>query len=134
MKTIKAYHPKVIGLFFLITLFTGLYSFLDNSHFQGMNAIQDKIKERIVINKINKNTLESFKSEREEIKDNIREVVKNDEIKLETQSFFQTCFDRLYFSTITSCLLGYGDIYPVTNVSKSLSSIQSLLTLCMILY
>lgn len=34
-------------------------------------------------------------------------------------------FDCLYFSTVTHTTLGYGDIYPVTNMAKLLCSIQS---------
>ena len=49
-------------------------------------------------------------------------------------SIFQQLFNRFYFSVITGCLLGYGDIYPVTNISKSCSLLQSLITVILILY
>jgi hypothetical protein len=38
-------------------------------------------------------------------------------------------FDAVYFSTITSSSIGYGDYYPVTTVGKVLVSAQALLFL-----
>lgn len=38
-------------------------------------------------------------------------------------------FDAVYFSTITSSSIGYGDYYPVTTVGKMLVSAQALLFL-----
>lgn len=127
----KKYNAKVLGLIGLIVLFSIFYFFLDASHFQGINPLQDKIKDDIV----EKEVAESFQSiEQEQIKKNVEEVVKDEEEKIKNPTSFQQLFDRLYFSTITSCLLGYGDIYPATNVSKFLSAFQSFLTLCIILY
>lgn len=37
--------------------------------------------------------------------------------------------DAVYFSTITSSSIGYGDFYPVTTIGKALVSIQALLFL-----
>jgi len=51
--------------------------------------------------------------------------------KIETSNI-QKLFDRLYFSIITSTLLGYGDIYPITNISKMIVMTQSLLTISLI--
>lgn len=127
----KKYNAKVLGLIGLIVLFSIFYFFLDASHFQGINPLQDKIKDDIV----EKEVAESFQNiEQEQIKKNVEEVVKDEEEKIKNPTSFQQLFDRLYFSTITSCLLGYGDIYPATNVSKFLSAFQSFLTLCIILY
>ena len=52
--------------------------------------------------------------------------------KIETSNI-QKLFDRLYFSIITSTLLGYGDIYPITNISKMIVMTQSLLTISLII-
>ena len=78
----------------------------------------------------------AFKAYKNELegKQNIEKVVQTEEDKIETPSSIQKYFDRLYFSIITACLLGYGDIYPTTNVAKILTAIQSLLTVCLILY
>ncbi len=42
---------------------------------------------------------------------------------------FKHWFDAIYFSTITSSTIGFGDIYPVTTFGKFLVSIQSLVVL-----
>lgn len=42
---------------------------------------------------------------------------------------FNNWFDAIYFSTITSSSIGYGDFYPATSTGKILVSIQALLFL-----
>jgi hypothetical protein len=42
---------------------------------------------------------------------------------------FDTSFDAVYFSIITSSSTGYGDFHPVTTYGKILASIQALLFL-----
>ena len=49
-------------------------------------------------------------------------------------SIFDKYFNRLYFAIVTGCLLGYGDIFPVTNTSKFISGLQGLLTVSLIVY
>ena len=51
-------------------------------------------------------------------------IVKYDENKIENPNVSPRLFDRIYFSTITACLLGYGDIYPATNMTKLLSTLR----------
>ena len=60
--------------------------------------------------------------------------IKEEDLTVENidSSVFQRLFDRLYFSIVTSCLLGYGDIYPVTNISKTIVMAQSFLTISLI--
>ena len=72
----------------------------------------------------------------DEKSDETKDAVKNQELDPEQlqPSTFQKLFNRFYFSVITGCLLGYGDIYPVTNISKTCSLLQSLITLMLILY
>ena len=137
LNNIKKYHLKIIGLFGLIILFSILYSFLDGSHFQGINPLQDEIKDKIVKRETDDVVKESFEyvdKDKREVKQNIEKVVQQEEDRIERPSSIQNYFDRLYFSIITACLLGYGDIYPTTNVTKILTAIQSLLTVCLILY
>ena len=134
-QTMKKYHIKIIGLLLIIIGFSTIYMFLDASHFHGMNPLQDKIKDKIVEDEVKEEGFRLVDStEKQKIKQNIKEVVKEDEKKIENPSTFQLVFDRLYFSTITACLLGYGDIYPATNTMKTLSALQSFLTVCLILY
>ena len=49
-------------------------------------------------------------------------------------SIINKYFNRLYFAIVTGCLLGYGDIYPITNISKFVSGLQGLLTVALIIY
>lgn len=42
---------------------------------------------------------------------------------------FHHWFDAIYFSSVTSASIGYGDYYPITTVGKFLVSTQSLLFL-----
>jgi hypothetical protein len=137
INNVKKYHLKIIGVFVLIFLFSILYSFLDSTHFQGINPLQDKIKDKIVKRETDDVIKESFQyvdQDKRKVTEDIEKVVKNEEDKIERPSSIQNFFDRLYFSIITACLLGYGDIYPATNTTKTLSAIQSLLTVCLILY
>ena len=146
------YFYKLLLLFISILLFAILYSFLDNSHFEGLNPIQDKLKEQEIEEKTeeikdeteaeNKIKVEAFytltenkiEEPEEEIQENVEKVAEEEKKKLKTDSFSQNFFDKLYFSIITACLVGYGDIYPSTNLLKSIVSIQTLTTLSLILY
>lgn len=137
----KKYHLKIIGLVSLIIVFSFFYAMLDTTHFQGINVVQDKVKDDIVEKESKKVTHESFEqlnqyetAEKQNLKRNIQEKVEDEEEKISSPSVFQNFFDRLYFSIITACLLGYGDIYPTTNIAKTLSALQSFLTVCLILY
>ena len=146
------YFYKLFLLFISILLFAVMYSFLDNSHFEGLNPIQDKLKEQEIEEKTeeikdeteaeNKIKVESFytltenniEEPEEEIQENVEKGAEEEKKKLKTDSFLQNFFDKLYFAIITACLVGYGDIYPSTNLLKSIVSIQTLTTLSLILY
>jgi hypothetical protein len=43
----QKYLIKISSLFVSIIFFAMIYSLLDNSHFEGINPIQDKLKEGI---------------------------------------------------------------------------------------
>lgn len=141
----KKYIVKLSVLLFLIILFTFVYSLLDNSNFAGLNPIEDKLKENEIEEKtdelIQETKQESFytftppkEEPEEEIQSNIEKVVEDEKEKVKQGNFQQKFFDRLYFSIITACLVGYGDIYPSTNLLKVIVSIQTLSTICLILY
>ena len=140
----KKYIVKLSILLYLIITFTFLYSVLDNSHFAGLNPIEDKLKENEIeektnelIHETNKEGFYTFtpaKEPEEEIQNNIEKVAEDEKQKVKKGNFQQKFFDRLYFSIITACLVGYGDIYPSTNLLKAIVSIQTLSTICLILY
>ena len=152
-------HIKVYILLIIITLFSFFYLLLDDSHFSGLNTIQELIKEDLLKKKvgieIEKQTpifeslqnLEDFKTTNNTDKENekkaltkatkkLKEDVEKNEIKIEKikPSILQKYFNRLYFSVSTGCLLGYGDIYPITNIAKFLSMVQSIVTISLIIY
>jgi len=97
-----------------------------------MNKIQDQIKDDMIEDKAR----ESFyvETKKEKVERDVEKIVEEEGKRIKEQSFTQKYLDCLYFSIITSCLLGYGDIYPITNISKILVSIQALVTLSLILY
>lgn len=159
----KFLHIKVYILLIIITLFSFFYLFLDDSHFSGLNTIQELIKEDLLKKKVgieiekqrpifeSLQNLEDFTITNNNDKENenenekkaltkatkkLKEDVEKNEIKIEKikPSMIQKYFNRLYFSVSTGCLLGYGDIYPITNIAKFLSMIQSIVTISLILY
>jgi len=101
-------------------------------HFHGLNKIQDKIKDDLIEDEVNESFYTPYNKEK--VKHDVKEIVSNEEDKIYKPNYLQRYLDSLYFSIITSCLLGYGDIYPITNISKILVSIQALITLSLILY
>lgn len=153
---------KVQILFFLMLFFSLIYMLLDDKHFEGVNkfkeivkeeVIKDKVKKKITENYANldsKETIEIDKSlEKYYTKNKVLEEQVIDEATKETEietnkeeldptkvepSLFTKYLNRLYFAVVTGCLLGYGDIYPVTNISKTLAALQGLLTVSLIIY
>lgn len=152
-------NTKIFVLFVLIVIFSILYLGLDDSHFSGVNFIKETIKEEVIKKEIEKkiknvnsvptndnNILEGFyltdntnkvkidkqldKATKEIEKNTTEQEITTD--KIETPPY-QLVFDRVYFSVITSSLLGYGDIYPVSNVCKLITMIQSVLTVSLII-
>ena len=140
-------NAKLNTLLLFIVLFSVLYMFLDDKHFSGVNFIKETIKEEVIKKKIEKKinaepfytindirTSGNIEVELDKATQKVEKEIKEEELVSEKIEIplYQKLFDRLYFSMITSSLLGYGDIYPVTNISKSLVMIQSLLTVTLI--
>tara|TARA_B110000879_G_C11180319_1_gene517949 strand:- start:106 stop:585 length:480 start_codon:yes stop_codon:yes gene_type:complete len=148
-------HTKVSVLLISAFIFSVLYLLLDDSHFSGVNYIKETIKKEVIKKKIDKQikntditepmSNNNYTKQFEDIKRDVaiedaakyitKEVdiddLKEDKINI---SILQRYFNRIYFSINTSCLLGYGDIYPISNISKCLTMIQSLLTISIIVY
>ena len=72
----------------------------------------------------------------EDVTKDVTKNVTNDDIKEDKINVppFQRLFDRAYFSMNTSCLLGYGDIFPVSNIAKLFSMMQSFITVAIIVF
>jgi hypothetical protein len=138
---------KIVLLFLITVLFTLLYMLLDDSHFSGLNKIQETIKDELIKKKlehqVDKAIVENFVKENDVLKNiKIDQATRNVERKVDSQdlspeniepSVLQKFFNRLYFSISTSTLLGFGDIYPVTNISKTFVMMQSISTLILII-
>jgi restriction endonuclease Mrr len=158
------YFSKIQILFFLMFIFSLLYMLLDDEHFEGVNKFKEIVKEEVIKDKAKQEIKENYDNLKEYYNDNkiinktkfseknsnnvvdekiIDEVAKEteEEVKKEDLSIekvepnlIKKYFDRLYFAIITGCLLGYGDIFPVTYTSKTLAGIQGLLTVSLIVY
>lgn len=146
---LKSRHVKVYVIIILMFIFSIFYMFLNDENFSGINIVSETIKNELikkeVVKDINKNKyVESYSDIgiRNTDKNNIDKKVKDIEKKVKKEyntenvekSILQRYFDRFYFSVITGCLLGYGDIYPISNISKLLVMIQSLMTIITIVY
>ena len=156
-RILKLKFGKIYILFFLMIFFSILYMLLDDKHFEGVNKFKEIVKEEVRKDKVQEKIKESFNNiqnyyENNKILNNnisnkeekiIEKATKETEIETEIQeldeesvqpSIINKYLNRLYFAIITGCLLGYGDIYPITNYSKFLASMQGLLTVILIIY
>ena len=136
-------HPKVNTLLVSVILFSILYTMLDDKHFSGVNVIKEKIKDEVIKKKLETKVQEpeapasesfigksvenyyglmkdaELEKTIDETKEKVKEEVEEEELlpgNIE-QSLGQRLFNRTYFSFTTATLLGFGDIYPVTNLS-----------------
>ena len=136
----KVYHLLIISIFF-----TFLYLFLDDTHFSGINKLQQIMRDEIIKKEVKKTVLvETFSNNKlntekddaiDKSKDEVKKSVIHDELtpsKID-QSLLQKTYNRFYYSIITGCLLGYGDIYPISNIAKLISMTQSFVTISLII-
>ena len=150
---IKFRFNKIQILFFSMFFFSLIYMLLDDSHFEGVNKFKELVKEEVIKDKVQKEIKENFelyeqldtyykdnkvieeKAIDKAAKDTERDV-KNDDLGIEKiePSLINKFINRLYFSVVTGCLLGYGDVYPVSNSAKLLTGLQGLLTVSLIIY
>lgn len=151
------HYQKIYTLLVAIFVFSVIYFFLDDKHFSGVNIIKETIKKEVIKKEVEekisqtpnlKKSMEPFENPywdqvfsdiqvkktlgeaTKEVKEDVEEQELTPE-KIETP-FYQRFFDRFYFSMITSTLLGYGDIYPTTNICKMIVMLQSLITTMLI--
>jgi hypothetical protein len=128
----KGYRGKLIYLLITIFIFSIIYTSMNPVNFYGINKIQDKIQDELIEDKVREGL--DMETNQERVERDVKKIVKAEDEKIRKQNIFQKYLDCVYFSIITSCLLGYGDIYPITNVSKILVSLQAFITLSLILY
>ncbi len=138
----KVYHLLIIFIFF-----TFLYLILDDTHFSGINKLQQIIRDELIKKEVEKTGLiETFSNngelntEKDEAidksKNEVKKAVISDELapsKID-QSLLQKTYNRFYYSITTGCLLGYGDIYPISNIAKLISMTQSFITISLIIH
>lgn len=139
---------KIIQLFLSIFVFSIIYFLFDDNNFIGVNPLAETIKTEVLKKEVNKDIdqvkiIESMSNnyslykEETDIEDEVENIEKEveNEYKVENvnKSIFEKYFNRLYFSVITGCLLGYGDVYPTSLFLKLFVMIQSLLTVIIII-
>lgn len=136
---------KLYTLFLSIALFSVIYLFFDDDNFSGVNYVKERVKEEVLKKKVEKNIQketdkESF-SNVDDLDTKINETVKQAKDDVEQKelidekmnvSLGQKFFNRVYFSISTGTLLGYGDIYPTTNLCKIVVMCQTLITISLI--
>ena len=152
-RIIKPYlNRKIMVLLVSVLLFTFCYLLLGDQHFSGVNVIKETIKKELIKKKVGekidqqaKEGLSSMQyyenkanvdSQLKKATDVVKEDVEEDAIttdKIDTP-IFQRFFDRFYFSIQNATLLGYGNIYPISNICKCFVILQSLFTISLIVY
>ena len=141
---IKVKFNKITILVCLMFLFSFIYMLFDDTHFSGVNKFKEIVKEEVIKDKAKKEIQENFMGldnlDKEQVIDaaakQTEQEVKDEELNPEKvePSFINRYFNRLYFAIVTGCLLGYGDIYPVSNLSKFICGVQGLFTVALIIY
>ena len=155
-RIIKIKFNKITVLLFLIIFFAIIYMLLDDSHFAGINKFKEAVKDEVIKKKAKQEIQENFNNfnafNNYDAFDNYNSFIKEDIIdkaakqtekevekkelnpeKVEP-NLANKFLNRLYFATSTGCLLGYGDIYPVTDLCKIITGIQGILTIALIIY
>ena len=142
------YYQKFLILLLNIIIFSIIYSFFDDTHFSGINTLQETIRNEIIKQNITSYIKEDMevdvkilqekekrilKKETKEIKSDVAqtEFAENDLDNLKP-NIFKRFYDRLYFATITGSTLGYGDIYPTSNTCRFFVMIQLMITICIV--
>jgi len=136
---------KLYTLFLSIALFSVIYLFFDDDNFSGVNYVKEKVKEEVLKKKVEKNIQKETNKEPfsnvDDLDTKINETVKQAKDDVEQKelidekmnvSLGQKFFNRVYFSISTGTLLGYGDIYPITNLCKIVVMCQTLITISLI--
>ena len=135
-------------------IFSILYLLLPDQDFSGVNNISELIKREILKDKVrsdiknNTNIIEGLNTlsntvyknttqlDSNNIVDDVEKIehIVEDEYTSENinKTIIEQYFSRIYFSIITGCLLGYGDVYPISMRAKLIAMIQALFTIIVI--
>lgn len=145
---------KVIIILISMFTFSILYLLLPDEDFSGVNNISELIKRELLKDKVrtdikkNVNLIEglntlsntvyknSIQLDSDALIDDVEKIehIVEDEYNTENinKSLFEQYFSRIYFSIITGCLLGYGDVYPISIRAKFIAMMQALFTIIVI--
>ena len=138
-------HTKLITLFMSIALFSIIYLFLEDNNFSGVNYVKETVKKEVLKKKVEKKIQKETEgyTNFDDLDSKIDKTVKQAKDEVEQKeliqekmdvSIGQKFFNRIYFSISTGTLLGYGDIYPITNICKIIVMLQTLITISLIVY
>lgn len=138
---------RLLILFISIIFFSFVYLLLDDNNFSGVNYVKEKVKEEVLKKKVEKNIAKETnkdgftilnnveKSIDKTVKEAKEEIEETDMIDESVNvSMGQKLFNRIYFSISTGTLLGYGDIYPTSNICKMIVMSQTLITVSLIVF
>tara|TARA_B100001063_G_C16612964_1_gene476705 strand:- start:31 stop:498 length:468 start_codon:yes stop_codon:yes gene_type:complete len=145
---------KVLTILLSMFIFSILYLLLPDEDFSGVNNISELIKREILKDKVrsdiknNTNIIEGLNTlsntvykntvqiDSNNIVDDVEKIehIVEDEYTTENinKTVIEQYFSRIYFSIITGCLLGYGDVYPISIRAKFIAMIQALFTIIVI--
>lgn len=134
-------------LFFMcnIFLFSIVYFMLGDSHFSGINIIEETLRQEILRKNLTSQIKEDFEVDVDVLKEQDKKIVEKETKEVKTQiidgeleklspSKFQQYFDRFYFSMVTGTTVGYGDIYPRTNLCRFLTMSQLMATIVIVFF
>ena len=138
---------RLLILFISIIFFSFVYLLLDDNNFSGVNYVKEKVKEEVLKKKVEKNIAKETNKDGFTILNNVEKsidkTVKEAKEEIEETdlidesvnvSMGQKFFNRIYFSISTGTLLGYGDIYPTSNICKMIVMTQTLITVSLIVF
>ena len=142
------------GLLILqILIFSFIYMFLNDSHFSGINTLEEMIREEVLQRKIDpiieetetkEDVYEMFENQSDEIINSKKEIkMTAEKVKTDIETgeiddlikptIFDKFFKRLYFSFVTGTTLGYGDIFPNSMICKFVTIMQLISTILLLI-
>lgn len=136
---------KVIFFMSNIFIFSLVYFMLGDYNFSGINIIEETLRQEILRKNLTSQIKENLEIDVDVLQEKEKKIVEKETKEVKSQirdeeldklspSKIQQYFDRLYFSMVTGTTLGYGDIYPRTNLCRFLTMIQLLATIVIVFF